>query len=229
MSEYKDENMLIKVCSKEKKKLIDYNYQIRKKTVKIFWNNNNISDICEKWIFYNNNYAYIRCEELHKHLGELLYTREHKAGQSKEKSCVYIDIDELKMHSDDDDESIFKLKKEYRIVIDKIYDKMNNISEVITIIKNINDELKKNIKSIYEIMFNLSDDSQLTQVERNTINAKIDDALNFACNKIYRKNRISSKSINEDNLNLLKTMISITDDIISQIGSNYISVLYAFV
>ena len=133
------------------------------------------------------------------------------------------------MHSDDDDESIFKLKKEYRIVIDKIYDKMNNISEVITIIKNMNDELKKNIKSIYEIMFNLSDDSQLTQVEINTINPKIDDALNFACNKIYRKNRISSKSINEDNLNLLKIMISITDDIISQIGSNYISVLYAFV
>ena len=55
----------------------------KKKTVKIFWNNNTISEICEKWIFYCNNFAYIRLEELHTHLGELLYTREHKAGLSK--------------------------------------------------------------------------------------------------------------------------------------------------
>ena len=110
MSECKDENKLAKGCSKEEMKLIDNNHWTQKKTVKIFWNNNTISEICEKWIFYNDNYAYIRCEELHTHLGEPLYIREHKASLSKEKLCVYIDIDELKMHSDDD-EGAFKLKK----------------------------------------------------------------------------------------------------------------------
>ena len=43
--------------------------------------------------------------------------------------------------------------------------------------------------------FNLSDDSRLRKVEINTINAKIDDTLNFVCNKIYRKNRIRSKNV----------------------------------
>ena len=108
---------------------------------------------------------------------------------------------------DDDDESTFKIKRECQAIIDKIYDKMISINEVFNTIIKINDELKKSIKSVYEIMCNLSDDLQLTQVEINTINAKIDDALNFACNKIYkknRKNRISSKEINTDDLNFLK-------------------------
>ena len=39
---------------------------------------------------------------------------------------MYIDIDELNMYSDVDDESVFKIKKEYMGIIDKIYDKMNN-------------------------------------------------------------------------------------------------------
>ena len=103
--------MLTKVYSKEEMKLIANNHWTRKKTVKIFWNNNAISELCERWIFYNDNYAHIRCEELHTHLGELLYIREHKESLSKTKSCIYIDIDELKMYSDDDDESTFKVKK----------------------------------------------------------------------------------------------------------------------
>ena len=83
MSECKDENMLTKVNFEEEKKLIDINHWTLKKTVKIFWNNSTISEICEKWILYCKNYAYIRSEELHTHLGELLYTREHKTGLSK--------------------------------------------------------------------------------------------------------------------------------------------------
>ena len=93
------------------------------------------------------------------------------------------------MHSDGYDDSVFKLKKEYMGIIDKIYDKMNIITEVISIIIKMNDKLKKNIESVYEILFKLSDNSQLRQVERNTINAQIDDALNFVWNEIYRKNR----------------------------------------
>ena len=72
---------------------------------------------------------------------------------------------------------------------------MSNINEVISIIKKINDEIKKNIKSIYEIKFKLSDDSRLRQVEINTINTKIDDTLNFVCNKIYRKKQKKQSKI----------------------------------
>ena len=77
------------------------------------------------------------------------------------------------------DESVFKLKKEYIDMRDKMDDKMNNITDVNKIIIEINDELKKNIELIHEILFNLSGDLRLRQVEINTINAKIDDALNF--------------------------------------------------
>ena len=120
MSEYKDEDMLTKVYTEDEKKHIDNNHWTKRITIKIFWNNNNISEICEKWIFYNGNYAYIRSEELHTHLCELLYTREHKAGLSKKNLCIYIDIDELNMDSDGYDESLFKPKKEYRDMIDKV-------------------------------------------------------------------------------------------------------------
>ena len=73
---------------------------------------------------------------------------------------------------------------------------------------------------VYEIKFKLSDDSQLRQVEINTINAKIDDTLNFVCNKIYRKNRknrISSKKINILKLMSLERMHMSLDAIISGI------------
>ena len=72
-------------------------------------------------------------------------------------------------------------------MLDKIHDKINNMTDVNNIIIKINDELKKNIVLIHEIIFKLSDDSRLRQVEINKIDAKIDDALNFVWNKIYRK------------------------------------------
>ena len=37
--------------------------------------------------------------------------------KKKKKSCIYIDIDELKMYTDDYDESVFKIKKEYEATI----------------------------------------------------------------------------------------------------------------
>ena len=138
------------------------------------------------------------------------------------------------------DKTIFKTKKEYIDMPDKVHDKINNITDVNKIIIKINDELKKNIESIYEIIFKLSDDSRLRQVEINTINAKIDDALNFVWNKIYRKNRknrISSEKINVDKhkdidesviskkLKLLERMYSSINDIISEIN-NKIKMIY---
>ena len=60
--DYINENIFTKVYIEEKKELIDNNNWTRKKNVKIFWNNNTISKICENCIFYCNNYAYIRSE-----------------------------------------------------------------------------------------------------------------------------------------------------------------------
>ena len=61
-----NENILTKVFIEEKKEPMDNNNWMQKKTVKIFWNNNTISEIREKWILYcNTNYAYIRSEEFH--------------------------------------------------------------------------------------------------------------------------------------------------------------------
>ena len=105
---------------------------------------------------------------------------------------------------------------------------MNNINEVINIFKKINDEIKKNTESIYKKVFNLSNDSRLRQVEVNTMNAKIDDTLNFVCNKIYRKNsknRKSLKTINKDKLMLLDDMYNSSNDIISEI-KNEIFMIY---
>ena len=135
-SECINENILTKVYIEEEKELIDNNNWTQKKTVKIFWNNNTISEICKKWIFYCDNYTYIRFEELYTHLGELLYTRNIRQAYQNKKSCIYIDIDKLKMCSEGNDKSVFKLKKEFIDVYDKINDKMNNINEVIGIIVN---------------------------------------------------------------------------------------------
>ena len=65
-----------------------------------FWNNIYISELYEKWIHYDGNYAYTRFEVFRTRSGKMLFTNEHKATLSKEKSNTYIDIDELKMFKD---------------------------------------------------------------------------------------------------------------------------------
>ena len=91
------------------------------------------------------------------------------------------------MYSDCYDENIFKFKKEYIVIKDKIDNKIENILfKVIDIIIIIHDKLEKSISYINSIFFEslLLDDSQL----KKKINAKIDDTLSFVWNKIYRKN-----------------------------------------
>ena len=50
----------------------------------VFWKSP-VSELCEKWIYYNNNYAYTRFEE-NTCSGEVLFTNEHKAVSSKNKT-----------------------------------------------------------------------------------------------------------------------------------------------
>ena len=178
-SKWVNENILTRVYIEEGKVLIDNNRWMQKKTttttktVKIFWNNNTISEICERWaLFCNTDYMYIRSKKLYIHLGELLYTREHKADLSKKISCHDIDIDELKMFIGD---SIFKPTKEYIDMYNKISNRIDIINDLYSKIVKIEIKLKKNLSYI--------DDSQL----KYKINAKIEDILSFIWFEIYKK------------------------------------------
>ena len=68
----------------------------------IFWDNKHITELCEKWIHLNHEYAYTRFEELRTYSGEVLFTREHKGTISKSKSNKknFININKLQMFKD---------------------------------------------------------------------------------------------------------------------------------
>ena len=59
---------------------------VKRQIVWVFWNDEHISELCEKWIPCGSEYAYTRFEELRTYSGEVLFTREHKATRSKLKS-----------------------------------------------------------------------------------------------------------------------------------------------
>ena len=70
---------------------------IKKQIVWVFWNNH-VTELREKSIYKNNEYASTRFEELCTYSGEVLSTREHKAITSKRKQNIFITIDELKVY-----------------------------------------------------------------------------------------------------------------------------------
>ena len=74
--------------------------QIKRQIVWVFWNNEHISELCEKWIRCGCEYAYTRFEELRTYSGEVLFTREHKATISKRTSNNFINIDKLQVFKD---------------------------------------------------------------------------------------------------------------------------------
>ena len=48
----------------------------KRRIVWAFWDDDHISELCEKWEYYDGNYAYTRFEELRKRSGEVLFTRD---------------------------------------------------------------------------------------------------------------------------------------------------------
>ena len=205
-----DKDMLIRVFRDSKqwhgKKHSNWK---RRQIVWIFWNNGHISELCEKWIYINGKYAYTRFEELRTHSGELLFTREHKATTSKDKSNTYIDIDELKMFKDfsTSDKTTGKdkdrNKTEDKNMLDKINNKIDIINELNNGLTKIKAEVTKKIELIYDSMCELqdevySDDSWLRLVELEKIDAIIDEALNAVWNMICGEYRISPEKIQID-------------------------------
>ena len=85
----------------------------------VFWKSP-VSELCEKWIYYNNNYAYTRYEEFRTCSGEVLFTNEHKAVFSKNKAKTYIDINDLEIFKDFSKENKTKFKRKPRTEIETI-------------------------------------------------------------------------------------------------------------
>ena len=84
-------------------------------------------------------------------------------------------------------------------MLDKVNNKINNITDANKIITKVNAKVKKKIELINKSsLFVLQKASCLRLAELNKIDAIIDDALNLIWNMIYKKNRISSNKINID-------------------------------
>ena len=169
----------------------------KRQIVRVLWDDDHISELCEKWIYYDGNYAYTRFEELRTRSGEVLFTRKHKATISKDESNIYIDIDELQMFKDfitkdkittktktktegkDKDKTTLKTKTENKDPLDKINNKISVINKLNGGLAKVKADVTKKVELIYEEMCELqdethSDDSWLRIVELNKIDAIID-------------------------------------------------------
>ena len=154
----------------------------------------------------------------------MLFTREHKATTSKDKSNTYIDIDDLKMFKDfsTSDKTTFKTKTKDKDkdILDKINNKIDTINKMNKRLEKVKAEVTKKIELIYESMCELqdeiySDDSWLRLVELNKIDAIIDEALNVVGNEICGKNRISPEKINIDKYKDIDGYVSKLTDVIN--------------
>ena len=176
---------------------------------RVFWDDCHVSELCEKWICYNHEYAYTPFEELRTYSGEVLFTREHTAITSKDKPNTYIDIDTLQVFKDFITEdkrkttpkTKAKTKTEDKDTLGKINNKIDTINKINKRRAKVKVKVTKNVELIYKAMCELqdeiySDNSRLRLVELDKIDAIIDKALNAVWNEICGENRISPEKIN---------------------------------
>ena len=72
----------------------------KRQIVWVFWDDGHVSELCEKWICHNHEFAYTRFEEPRTYSVKVLFTGEHKATTSKDKRNTHIDIDKLQVFKD---------------------------------------------------------------------------------------------------------------------------------
>ena len=164
----------------------------------------------------------------------MLFTREHKATTSKDKSNTYIDIHELKMFKDfstndkitfktkdkDKNKTRNKTKAEDKDRLDKINNKIDTINKMNKRLEKVKAEVTKKIELIYDSMCELqdeiySDDSWLRLVELEKIDAIIDEALNVVWNMICGENRICPEEIKIDKHKDIDGYVSKLTDVIN--------------
>ena len=123
----------------------------KRRIVWIFWKSH-VTELCEKWIYFNSNYAYTRFEEFRTCSGEVLFTNEHKVAFSKNNAKTYIDVNDLEIFKDfsSDSKTIFKNKPVTVKIIEMINDK--NINDIC--LKKI-EEYACKIDNLYDSLLNI--------------------------------------------------------------------------
>ena len=176
----------------------------------IFWNDGRISEICQKWIRDNGNYANTKFEELCTCSGEVLFTREHKASLSRKESGAYIDIDEFPMFKDFSNTNDIEIKTKTKTITEIETEKimLNKLNKKIRGLKARNEKLAglkayltAKIDMIYEGINELqdeiySDDSWLRLVELD----KIDAILEKVFNTVWTTHNKNKKRINSEKI-----------------------------
>ena len=149
----------------------------------------------------------------------MLFTREHKATTSKDKSNTYVNIDELKMFKDfsTSDKTIFKTKTKYKDkdrnkttnkdTIDKINNKIDTINQMNKRLEKEKTEVTKKIDLIYESICELQDEIYSDAIR--------DESLNVAWNMICGENRISPEEIKIDKHKDIDGYVSKLTDVIN--------------
>ena len=164
----------------------------KRQIVWVFWDDGHVSELCEKWICYNGNYAYTKFKELRTRSSVVLLTREHKATISKDESNTCMDIDELQMFKDYTTKDKITTKTKNKDLLDKINNKIDMINKLNKKLAKVKADVAKKIELIYESMYELkdetySDDSWLRLIELDKIDTIIDEALNVVWNTICVK------------------------------------------
>ena len=175
------------------------NWKKKRRMIWAFWDDDHISELCEKWVYYDGNYAYARFEELRKRSGEVLFIREYKATTSKDNSNVYIDIDKLEIIKDFSirDKTTAKTKD----MLDKINNKKSMINKTNEGPAKVKAKVAKKVELMYGAMVELqdeiySDDSWLRLVELDKVDAVIEEAFNVVWKVLWEsKSRINPETI----------------------------------
>ena len=175
------------------------NWKKKRRMIWAFQDDDHISELCEKWVYYDGNYAYTRFEELRKRSGEVLFVREYKATTSKDNSNVYIDIDKLEIIKDFSirDKTTAKTKD----MLDKINNKKSMINKTNEGLAKVKAKVAKKVELMYEAMVELqdqiySDGSWLRLAELDKIDAIIEEAFNVVWKVLWEsKSRINPETI----------------------------------
>ena len=147
---------------------VENNYE-KRRIIWIFWKSH-VSELCEKWICSEGNYAYTRFEEFRTYNDEVIFTNEHKAVLTKKEALRYIDANNLNILKDfcSDSKTVFKDNKPFT-------------AELIEMInaKNINDHNTKTLKKSTQIIDAMYYSLLKTISNIETDRAKIFDIFNI--------------------------------------------------
>ena len=176
------------------------NQKKKRRIVWAFWDDDHISELCKKWVYYDDNYAYTRFEELRECSGEVLFTREYKATASKDNSDTYIDIDEMQLFKDFSVKD--KTPTKTKDMLDKINNKISAINKTNDGLAKVKTEVAKKVELINEAIVELqdeiySDDSRLRLVELDKIDATIEEVFNVVWKVLWENKKGTNSNMTD--------------------------------